>query len=113
VTELWSDDAVAAGVQRASQAYTRRRTALIQALARRGVPAYGRSGINVWVPVPDETAVVAALRERGFAAAPGSLYRQASGPGIRITVGALSESDVEALADAIATGLTPTPVWAR
>jgi hypothetical protein len=44
---------------------------------------------------------VAALRERGWAVAPGALYRLASPPGLRITVSPLSMSDVDPLADAI------------
>ena len=44
---------------------------------RRGVPATGRTGINVWVPVADETRAVTALRDAGYAVAPGSLYRPA------------------------------------
>ena len=38
----------------------------------RGVTAHGRSGINVWVPVADETFAVTRLRDAGYAVAPGS-----------------------------------------
>lgn len=102
VVELWRDPAVASLVGEARRAYTRRRIGLIAALAERGVPAYGRTGINVWVPVADEVAVVGRLRERGFAVSPGSLYRQVSGPGIRITVAALAEAETARLAGAVA-----------
>ena len=61
----------------------------------RGLPATGRTGINVWVPVPDETAAVARLRSDGYAVAPGALFRQAAGPGLRITVSNLRPSDIE------------------
>ena len=74
---------------------------LLTALADRGVAAHGHTGINVWVPVVDELSAVAALRERGWAVAPGALYRLASPPGLRITVSPLSMSDVDPLADAI------------
>ena len=100
--ELWRDDAVAALVARAGREYDRRRQALLAALAERAVPAHGRSGINVWVPVPDEGAAVAALRDRGWAVGPGSRHRLAAGPGIRVTVSALDLDAVPALADAVA-----------
>jgi DNA-binding transcriptional MocR family regulator len=103
VVELWRDRRVAAGVAEARESYQRRRTALREALAGRGLAAHGRTGINVWVPVPDETRAVTGLRDAGYAVAPGSLYRLASGPAIRITVSPLDEADIPALADAVAT----------
>jgi DNA-binding transcriptional MocR family regulator len=104
---LWSDETVAAEVDVAKQAYVRRREALLQALTDRGVIAYGRTGINVWIPVDHESVVVAALLERGWAVSPGSLYRQAAGPGVRVSIGGLNLSDVDSLADAVAAALAP------
>ncbi len=110
VLEMWRDEAVAAGVERARQQYIARRQSLLAALAHRGVTAHGRTGINVWVPAADEPATVAALRERGWMVSPGSLYRQRSAPGIRISVGGLRLSSVGALADDIAAALAaPVP----
>jgi DNA-binding transcriptional MocR family regulator len=102
VVELWRDPAVAAGVAAAAASYDRRRDALRAALAARGLPAHGRTGINVWIPVPDETRAVAALRDDGYAVAPGALYRLSTGPAIRITVSPLDDGDIEPLADAVA-----------
>jgi DNA-binding transcriptional MocR family regulator len=102
VVYLWHDDRVAATVDRARREYDRRRTALVTALAARGVPARGRTGINVWVPVEDEAGAVAALRDLGYAVAPGSLFRLQAPPGLRISVGSLDLSDVNRLADAVA-----------
>ena len=107
VVRMWSDETVTAAVGAARQAYVRRREALLRALADRGVTAYGRTGINVWIPVDHESVVVAALLERGWAVSPGSLYRQATGPGVRVSIGALDLSDVDRLADAIAAALAP------
>ena len=73
-----------------------------------GIVCRGRTGINVWVPVADETAAVAALRDRGWAVAPGSLYRLASPPAIRLTVSPLDHADIEPLADAVAAVLRPS-----
>ncbi|HEU4424334.1 MAG TPA: aminotransferase class I/II-fold pyridoxal phosphate-dependent enzyme [Pilimelia sp.] len=102
VVELWRDDEVAAQVAAARQSYAERREALREALAARGLTAYARSGINVWLPVPDETRAVAALRDAGYAVAPGALYRLTSPPGIRLTVSPLRPADIEPLADAVA-----------
>ncbi|MCQ4214725.1 aminotransferase class I/II-fold pyridoxal phosphate-dependent enzyme, partial [Streptomyces longispororuber] len=63
VAGLWAGGAVDARVVAAS--YGRRRDALVAALAERGVVAHGRSGMNVWVPVPDETGAVARLLHAG------------------------------------------------
>jgi DNA-binding transcriptional MocR family regulator len=101
VLELWGDDRVTATVAKARETYGRRRAALVEALARRGVPARGHTGINVWVSTSDESGSVAALRDLGYAVAPGSLYRLSSAPGFRISIGALNLSDVDGLADAV------------
>ncbi|WP_369198868.1 aminotransferase class I/II-fold pyridoxal phosphate-dependent enzyme [Streptomyces djakartensis] len=107
LVRLWADGAVdTAGV---AAAYGRRRDALIAALARRGVTAHGRSGMNVWVPVPDETGVVARLLHAGWAVSPGARFRLSAPPGIRITVSTLTEDDTQTLADAVASALRPAP----
>lgn len=106
VVEIWRDPQVTEAVRRARGEYALRREALLAALATRGVPALGRTGINVWVPVADESAALAVLRERGWAAAPGSRYRLASPPGLRLTVSTLAASDVDALADALAAAVS-------
>ncbi|TDC43283.1 aminotransferase class I/II-fold pyridoxal phosphate-dependent enzyme [Micromonospora sp. KC213] len=108
VLSLWRDPATAALVRRAGREYDRRRAALLAALADRGLTGYGRTGINVWLPVPDETAVVTALRDAGWSVAPGALFRIGAGPGVRITVSALDEAEVGPLADAIAGALRPS-----
>ncbi|MFY1690883.1 aminotransferase class I/II-fold pyridoxal phosphate-dependent enzyme [Plantactinospora sp. WMMB782] len=105
---LWRDPAVAERIALARASYTGRVTALRAALAERGLTGHGRTGINVWLPVPDETRTVAALRDAGYVVAPGSLFRLASAPGIRITVSPLAEPDIEPLADAIARATAPT-----
>ncbi|GGS13073.1 GntR family transcriptional regulator [Streptomyces aureoverticillatus] len=107
VLRLWESGAVDARVVAA--AYGRRRDALIAALAERGVAARGRSGMNVWVPVPDETGAVARLLHAGWAVSPGARYRLSTPPGVRITVSALSGDDIEAVADAVAAAVGPAP----
>jgi len=107
VLELWRDEAVAATVAKARAAYEARREGLVAALAARGLAASGRTGINVWVPVPDETAAVARLRDDGYAVAPGSLYRIGTPPALRITVSGLDVPRIGSLADAVARAVRP------
>ena len=102
VLQAWQDPAVARAVASAQTRYAQRRTGLLAALAERGVPAQGRTGLNVWVPVPDETVTIGRLREAGYAVAPGAMHRLASPPGVRITVGALEPERIPALADVLA-----------
>jgi DNA-binding transcriptional MocR family regulator len=104
---LWRDPEVADRIARARRSYADRVAALRTALADRGLVAYGRTGINVWVPVPDETRAVAGLRDAGYVVAPGALFRLRSGPGIRITVSPLADSDIAPLADAVVRAAAP------
>jgi DNA-binding transcriptional MocR family regulator len=99
---MWSDPGAAAVVATAARAYDRRRNALVSALGQRGVAARGASGLNVWVTVPDETTAAVGLTAAGWVPAPGSRFRLNSGPGLRLTVSALADDDIERLADAIA-----------
>ncbi|MFG3006874.1 aminotransferase class I/II-fold pyridoxal phosphate-dependent enzyme [Streptomyces calvus] len=105
VARLWSDGAVDPAA--VAGQYGRRRDALIGALARHGIEAHGRSGMNVWVPVPDETGAVARLLHAGWAVAPGARFRMSAPPGIRITVSALGPDETEPLAEAVAAALGP------
>lgn len=108
VAELWADRAVAAQVREAEREYTRRRRALVAALGARGVAACGNSGLNVWIPVREEAAVVQRLAEQGWSVAPGERFRLVSNPGIRVSVSRIARPQVEALADAVAGALSTT-----
>jgi len=101
VAQLMSDGDAAAGVARAASVYASRRQAMLAALDERGLQAHGESGLNVWVPVPDELAAVRALEKRGIAIRAGVRYRIESSPGVRLTVAALDEAEIENVADAI------------
>lgn len=105
LVHLWRTGAVDAGAVAA--AYAARRDPLLAALAERGVVAHGRSGMNVWVPVPDETSAVARLVAAGWAVAPGARFRLRSGPAVRATVSGLAAEDLGPLADALAAAATP------
>jgi DNA-binding transcriptional MocR family regulator len=108
VLALWRDAQVAAAIRRAGEVYAERRMALRTALG--DLPSLGESGINVWIPVADETRAVAALREDGIAVAPGALYRIATPPAIRVTTATLPVRDAQRVADAIRRVSTTTPM---
>ncbi|MFE7184599.1 aminotransferase class I/II-fold pyridoxal phosphate-dependent enzyme [Streptomyces erythrochromogenes] len=100
VVELWTSHAVDRTA--VARAYGERRNALVEALRERGVRAHGRTGLNVWVPVADETVVVTRLLAAGWGVAPGAIFRVEAGPGVRLTVSQLAVAEVPVLADAVA-----------
>ncbi|OBF79706.1 GntR family transcriptional regulator [Mycobacterium sp. 852002-51163_SCH5372311] len=99
---LWTDDNAKCLVEEAKERYANNRNRLRAALAERGVTAYGRSGLNVWVPVPDETTAITRLLSAGWAAAPGTRFRMDSPAGLRITIADLAYGEIDPLADAVA-----------
>jgi DNA-binding transcriptional MocR family regulator len=105
---LWSDHAATRLVDQAERRYAGTRNGLRAALAEQGVTAYGRSGLNVWIPVPDETVAITRLLGSGWAAAPGSRFRIRTPAGIRITVADLADDEIEPLADAVAHAVRST-----
>lgn len=108
VEKLWSDRSAAAQLAVAAATYAQRRRALLQALARRGVAARGRSGLNVWIEAPEESAMVARLAESGWAIRAGERYRLKSPPAVRLTTSKLEAKDAERLADALARAAAPS-----
>lgn len=105
---LWTNDAAAHLVATADRQYAGNRQRLIDALAERGVAGRGRSGLNVWVPVPDETVAITRLLGAGWAAAPGTRFRIGTSPGIRITISDLADDEIDPLADAVAHAVRST-----
>jgi DNA-binding transcriptional MocR family regulator len=103
VAALWRDRTPA----RAGRVYTERRQALLRALAERGIRAHGASGLNVWIPVSEESATVQALLHAGWAVRAGERYRIASAPAIRVTIATLEPKDAVKFADDLARVITP------
>jgi DNA-binding transcriptional MocR family regulator len=99
---LLSDTATNRLVSRAEQTYARRRQVMLAALRKRGIEAFGRSGINVWVPVPEEVSVVRELLDAGWAVSAGERFRIESPPAIRVTISTLRRGEAEAVADCLA-----------
>lgn len=107
VEALWLDPATTDQLRVAAETYTRRREALIVALKQHGIPAYGRSGLNVWIPVPEEVGVVTSLATAGWAARGGERYRLKSPPAIRVSIATLQPAEAVQLAADLARSLRP------
>lgn len=93
----------------AGTAYAERRRALIEALAAHGIAAMGAEGINVWIPLPHDDAVAAALGQRGWSVLSGAAFRIAGASGIRVTTADLARDDAAALAADLAGLLARKP----
>jgi DNA-binding transcriptional MocR family regulator len=104
---LWSAPDGPALLERGRDTYRRRRDALAGALAVHGIEAHARSGMNVWIPVVEEGAVVQRLLGAGWAVRAGERFRLRSRPGIRVTVSTLDVAEAGRLAADIAAALTP------
>ncbi|MEU0074705.1 aminotransferase class I/II-fold pyridoxal phosphate-dependent enzyme [Streptomyces sp. NPDC006332] len=98
VLGLMTDEDTRALVARAEERYGVRRSAALRELRERGIEAHGASGMNLWVPVRDESAVVNGLRSHGWWVAAGARFRTAAGPGVRISVADLEPADAVRLA---------------
>jgi DNA-binding transcriptional MocR family regulator len=103
VVALWRHRAPA----RAGRVYAERRNVLLRELAARGIRAHGASGLNVWIPVAEESATVQALLHAGWAVKAGERYRIASPPAIRVTIASLTPADAARFADDLAAVITP------
>ncbi|MFE6183747.1 aminotransferase class I/II-fold pyridoxal phosphate-dependent enzyme [Streptomyces sp. NPDC056465] len=93
VADLLTDPAVTRLVAGASRTYTIRREALGAALEGHGIPSCGVSGLNLWVPVRDESTVVNGLRTRGWWIAAGTRFRIASPSAVRVTTATLTPAE--------------------
>jgi DNA-binding transcriptional MocR family regulator len=107
VAAMWSNGRTQTRLARAERVYTERRDVLLRELAKRGIDAHGASGMNVWIPVSEESAVVQGLLHAGWAVQAGERYRIRSAPAIRVTISALERADAVAFADDLARILRP------
>ena len=105
---LLTSAAAKSEVARASATYAARRAHVVDALAARDIAVPGTEGINIWVPVHDETAAVMRLASRGIGVAPGAPFRLGpldgtpeGGGHLRVTVGVAGD-DLDGLAQALA-----------
>lgn len=101
VASLLADPDLDAMLAVASSTYSERRAALVDVLTTAGIDVHGRSGMNVWVPVADEAAVVAGMQREGFAVRSGARFRAAAAPGVRISTSGTDVATLHSAAEAL------------
>jgi DNA-binding transcriptional MocR family regulator len=94
-------------LKRAERTYTERRNALLRELRMHGIEAHGASGLNVWIPVREETPVVQALMSAGWAVQAGERYRLTTGPAVRVTIATVEPKEAARIAEELARILAP------
>src|SRR5665647_673812 len=109
---LLTDPVAVADVEHARDEYTRRRVALVDGLTSRGVRVSSGDGLNLWVPVHDESAAIIRLASQGVGVTPGSPFEVIpdGGAHIRVTVGLVPDGHDE-LAQILAAAAN-TSSWA-
>lgn len=75
--------------------YSARRIRLIGALDKADILAYGRSGMNVLIPVEDEAAVSSRLLLSGWAVRSGASFRLRTSPFVRVSISQMSQSEID------------------
>jgi DNA-binding transcriptional MocR family regulator len=93
-----ADPGLPADLARVRVEYSTRRRHMLEQLAERGLCGHGRTGLNVWIEVPDEAETVARLAAHGWRVAPGSRFAAAV-PAIRVTVAGLGAAEASRFAD--------------
>ncbi|WHT16941.1 aminotransferase class I/II-fold pyridoxal phosphate-dependent enzyme [Crossiella sp. CA-258035] len=112
---LLTDPGCVAAVATARTVYARRRAALKDALASRGIQSTGWDGINLWINVAREREALVTLAAQGIGAAPGSpfLVEPTGGDHLRVTTATLPVEEAAAVADALAEAARPYPPYSR
>lgn len=89
---LLTDPGTAVLLHRAAHRYARRRTTLSDALREQGIPAFGRDGLGLWIPVAEESRTLITLAAKGISAGEGRRCYPASGPPhLRVATGQLPD----------------------
>lgn len=99
---LLDDPATMKTLRDTAESYAKRRSLVVERLAEHQVSSTGRSGLNVWIPTPHDTAAIEAARQAGFAIRLGGSYCIANQRAVRITISTLSDAEALAVADAVA-----------
>lgn len=114
LADLLVDGEALAAVAQARRTYYARQRALSTALAEQGLVVQPGDGINVWVPVADESTALVRLEAAGIRVARGRPFRAVAPPDagaghVRVTVGALAGGPAEVARVARALALAAAP----
>ncbi len=101
-----------AQVERAKDVYAQRRAGVVGELERLNVVTIGDDGLNIWLPVGNETAAMLSLASRGIAVAAGSPFatRSVDADHLRITVSSVAEGFASLTSDLRDASLA-APTW--
>jgi DNA-binding transcriptional MocR family regulator len=94
LVDLLTHAASVRAVERAQRTYAKRRASVVAALARLGVGVAGKDGLNIWLPVQDESAALLRLATHGIGASAGGPFwvGEVKEPHLRVTVGLVREA---------------------
>lgn len=106
-----SSRSVIAELAKARADYARRRDLLSAALGAQGIPTPAADGLNLWVPLPqDSQPVVLALAQRGWLVRSGEAFAlQSAAHGLRVTVSTIDDANAQAFAHALREVLRSQP----
>lgn len=107
--QLLQDRQAVEAVEHARAEYARRRALLVGELAAHGVHLPAGDGLNIWLPVLEESAALVMLASRGIGAAAGRPFQVAPDgePHLRITSGLLATGHADVAADLAAAAHAP------
>ncbi|MGI4832726.1 MAG: aminotransferase class I/II-fold pyridoxal phosphate-dependent enzyme, partial [Janthinobacterium lividum] len=108
VVQLLHNLQVCERIEVAGAAYRTRFAYLQAGLAALGLPAPGRAGLNLWLPLPEATTVVQGLLAKGWLVRPGTDFSLQNLPGIRLTTARLQPEQAEQLLAALRELRTPS-----
>lgn len=108
---LLTDPEAVAQVENARLEYLRRRRLLVDALAVHDVEVGGVEGMNLWIPVQDESAAIVRLASQGIGVSAGAPYAVLPEPGgyVRVTAGLVADGH-DQLAEQL-TAAAQTVAW--
>lgn len=111
---LLTDATAVDQVSFARNEYARRRESAVRQLSTAGIAVAGDDGLNLWIPVADETAAIVRLASQGIGVAPGAPFGVLQDqPGhIRVTIG-LVDPDTTPVVEQLAQAATVTGGWGR
>jgi DNA-binding transcriptional MocR family regulator len=110
---MLTDASTARGIEDARAIYAQRRQFLVNALAAENITVAGTDGINIWIPVKDESAAVLRLASQGIGVTPGTPFsaRTKQEPHVRVTCGLVETGhrELAALLASAARGTVQVP----
>jgi DNA-binding transcriptional MocR family regulator len=100
LADLLTDAKARKQVDKARAEYARRRAAVVKVLQDQGIAVTGGDGLNLWLPVLDETAALLHLAGHGITAAAGTPFwiDTTPVPHLRLTIGLLGTELTETAA---------------